>query len=160
MRWCCSSNSSPARSRKRFFSGALATSFARRLKLLPGFPADTVRGRAQCVLIPLLTLPPALVTLIPARNSLALCAWFAIPILPSNPPGKIPGCCSNPCCGKLQWVREKTAWLGIFKARWLPRLPDALGRIFPRSNEGKLLCRRELGEFGSQDVVMLCEYLS
>ena len=24
---------------------------------------------------------------------------------------------------------------------------DDLGRIFPRSNEGKLLCRRELGEF-------------
>jgi len=35
-----------------------------------------------------------------------------------------------------------------------------VGRIFPRSNEGKLLCRRELGEFESQDVVMLCEYLS
>src|SRR5579875_1967008 len=33
-------------------------------------------------------------------------------------------------------------------------------RIFPRSNEGKLLCRRELGEFESQDVVMLFEYLS
>ncbi len=36
----------------------------------------------------------------------------------------------------------------------------AFCRIFPRSNEGKLLCRRELGEFESQDVVMLCEYLS
>jgi hypothetical protein len=42
-----------------------------------------------------------------------------------------------------------------------PALPARLSRrIFPRSNEGKLLCRRELGEFGSQDVVMLCEYLS
>jgi len=37
---------------------------------------------------------------------------------------------------------------------------QGFGRIFPRSNEGKLLCPRELREFWGQDVVMLFEYLS